>query len=317
MFPHTRVRARRSRLSGSKNIRNGQETTGEDEAICFEEFRLDVRRRRLWRGAELVEVTPKALEILLVLIRNRDRIVTRSELMSEVWPDVVVEEANLTQNVSVLRKALGERAGEPELVVTVPGQGYRFVGDPSDPNGMPIGPMSETEIFWKRIALASMAGIVVLGLSAMLLSRSWRGSAGKPQIASIAVLPFQNGWGNPASNEGVSLADSVIRRLAATGAIAVRPTADVLEFSDPRRDTPAAAGRQLGVDAVVAGALVRRDDGARLSVELVRSRDATVVWSSVVDAPDGSVASIAKRLSTELVSYLGVASNGTKRPREE
>lgn len=95
----------------------------------FDEFRVDPVRRRLTRGGELVPLTPKAFSILLVLLERRGEVVEKEELIQKVWPDTFVTEANLTQNVSSLRKALGERASESRYVVTVPGRGYSFVGD--------------------------------------------------------------------------------------------------------------------------------------------------------------------------------------------
>lgn len=95
----------------------------------FDEFRVDPVRRRLTRSGELVPLTPKAFSILLVLLERRGEVVEKEELIQKVWPDTFVTEANLTQNVSSLRKALGERASESRYVVTVPGRGYSFVGD--------------------------------------------------------------------------------------------------------------------------------------------------------------------------------------------
>src|SRR5438045_3999637 len=93
----------------------------------FGPFRLDTVKRLLLREREVVPLPPKAFDTLLTLIENSDRVVEKSDLMSAIWPDSFVEEANLTQNVSILRKALGERAGEHRYIVTVPGRGYRFV----------------------------------------------------------------------------------------------------------------------------------------------------------------------------------------------
>jgi DNA-binding winged helix-turn-helix (wHTH) protein/TolB-like protein/Tfp pilus assembly protein PilF len=97
----------------------------------FDSFRLDAAKRLLWRAdaGELVPLSPKVFETLLVLVANGGRVVEKEELMSAVWPDTAVEENNLTQNVSAIRKALGERRGEHRYVVTVPGRGYRFVAD--------------------------------------------------------------------------------------------------------------------------------------------------------------------------------------------
>jgi len=97
----------------------------------FGPFHLDARRRRLQRDGEAVQLTPKAFDILLVLIEGGGEVVDKDDLMKRVWPDSFVEEGNLTYNISVLRKALGERAGEHQYIVTVPGRGYQFVASVS------------------------------------------------------------------------------------------------------------------------------------------------------------------------------------------
>ena len=81
------------------------------------------------RAGELVSITPKTFQILLVLIRNSREIVTKDDLMKTVWPDTFVEEANLSRNIFMLRKALGETAQDHRYIVTVPGQGYRLAED--------------------------------------------------------------------------------------------------------------------------------------------------------------------------------------------
>lgn len=95
----------------------------------FDDFRVDSVRRRLTRDGVLVPLTPKAFSILLVLLEKPGEVVEKEELIQKVWPDTFVTEANLTQNISSLRKALGEKASESRYVVTVPGRGYSFVGD--------------------------------------------------------------------------------------------------------------------------------------------------------------------------------------------
>ena len=103
--------------------------SGERRIYQFGEFRVDPVRRRLLRGGEPVAVTSKCFSLLVVLLERHGEIVDKEELFREVWPDTYVTEANLTQNVSSLRKALGERAGDKRYIVTVPGRGYSFVAE--------------------------------------------------------------------------------------------------------------------------------------------------------------------------------------------
>src|SRR5271168_2004385 len=92
----------------------------------FGPFRMDPDERLLLRDNRPVPLQPKAFETLLVLVQHSETVVLKDDLMKSVWPGTFVEESNLAQNIFVLRKTLGEIAGENRYIVTVPGRGYRF-----------------------------------------------------------------------------------------------------------------------------------------------------------------------------------------------
>src|SRR5918912_430469 len=98
----------------------------ERRAYRFGPFQLDIRERRLSRGCEPIPLRLKVFDTLRVLVENAGRLVTKQELLDTVWPETTVEENNLNHNVSVLRKALGERATGQQYIETVPRVGYRF-----------------------------------------------------------------------------------------------------------------------------------------------------------------------------------------------
>src|SRR2546428_12804292 len=93
----------------------------------FGAFRVDPVNRLLLRGGQIMPLKPKVFDTLLALVESRGQLITKDDLMRAVWPDSVVEENNLTQNISALRRILGEQASEHRYIVTVPGYGYRFV----------------------------------------------------------------------------------------------------------------------------------------------------------------------------------------------
>ncbi len=95
----------------------------------FGEFRVDPEKQLLLRGEQRIPLTPKVLETLLILVRRDGELVSKDELMRELWPNSFVEESNLSQNIFVLRKALGDTPEDRRHIVTVPGRGYRFVAD--------------------------------------------------------------------------------------------------------------------------------------------------------------------------------------------
>ena len=101
--------------------------------LCeFGPFRLDPVKRLLLRNGEGVSITPKAFDLLLALVESDGEVVSKDDLMKRIWPDSFVEDGNLTYNISVLRRALGEKANEHQYIVTAPGRGYRFVASLSE-----------------------------------------------------------------------------------------------------------------------------------------------------------------------------------------
>lgn len=102
--------------------------------FTFGPYQLDCERHLLLRDGEPISLHEKALQILMVLVQRRSEVVSKDELMKAVWPDAFVEEANLSQNVFVLRKALGERPKENRYIATIPGRGYSFVAAVEKPS---------------------------------------------------------------------------------------------------------------------------------------------------------------------------------------
>ena len=107
------------------------------QSYTFGAFRLDPVEKVLFRGTDPAPLTPKAVETLLVLVERHGRVVTKEELLRLVWPDTFVEEANLSVNVSALRKALGDQPGGGPYIETVPRRGYRFAATERPGPGLP------------------------------------------------------------------------------------------------------------------------------------------------------------------------------------
>jgi DNA-binding winged helix-turn-helix (wHTH) protein/TolB-like protein/Tfp pilus assembly protein PilF len=99
------------------------------EIYEFDKFRLDVSERNLWRDGKRVPLSEKAFETLCALVRRGNHLVSKDELLNEVWADAIVEENNLDKNISILRQVLGERSGKGKFIETVRGHGFRFVAE--------------------------------------------------------------------------------------------------------------------------------------------------------------------------------------------
>lgn len=116
-------------LEGSLNVLGAGKGEQTKHLYEFGSFRLDSDERLLMRGAEVVQVMPKAFDLLLALVENPGRLQEKEELLRRVWPDTFVEEANLSYNISFIRKALADGEDGQRYIETVPKRGYRFVAE--------------------------------------------------------------------------------------------------------------------------------------------------------------------------------------------
>ena len=213
----------------------------------FGDFRLDCGKRVLLRtdGAP-VPLASKALETLTCLVEHAGTILDKDDLMRAVWPDTAVEENNLTQSVSVLRRLFGEVRGEHRYIATVPGRGYQFVAT-------------------VRIATAAT---------------SPPGTTGE---TSIAVLPFVNVSADPEYDFfGDGLADELIVALSKLERVRVVARTSAFSFKGTQADVRQIA-EKLGVNLVLEGSVRKSGTRLRVTADLVNAVDGCQVWSERYD----------------------------------
>ena len=238
--------------------------------------RVDVARRRLTHGERVVPMFPRCFDALVLLIEHRGELLDKDFLLRAPWPDVVVDENSLAKVISEVRRALGEGPKDSGCIATIPRRGYRFTA---------------------TVEVRRAAG-----------STPVPNGSQRAELRALAVLPFS--ILQPRVEDeglGIGLADALITRLGQLRRTLVRPTSSIVRFaaSDP---APAAAGRELGVDAVIAGSVRRAGTQVRVSVQLVSVNDDAVTWGEKFDA-DAATAleledSIAERVATALTLAL-------------
>jgi len=243
----------------------------------FGPFCLDGNKKLLWRDSEPVALTPKVLDTLLTLIELRDRVVTKDELLERVWRGTVVEEGGLARNISILRKALGEKPDQHTYIVTVPGKGYRFVADVREAAGAGASAKEARASRWLLLG-----GLVALA-AAVLVVYLWRhppgAPAAPPAITSLAVLPLANLSGDPAQEYFADgMTEALIGNLARIRALRVVSRTSVMRFKGGTRSLPEIA-RALSVDAIVEGSVLRTGDRVRISVQLIHVATDAHLWA--------------------------------------
>jgi DNA-binding winged helix-turn-helix (wHTH) protein/TolB-like protein/Flp pilus assembly protein TadD len=310
----------------------------------FGPFRIDKLNHVLLRDGETIPLKPKVFDTLLVLVEGRDRVLDKDELMKRLWPDTVVEEANLSQNIYLLRKILGESVNGETYIGTIPKRGYRFVAtvnkisdtDAIDslkqPEYVPLTLSLDHPDITETVATSSsrfkhrnrkvsafaLALCLVLSLgvlSSYLLKKNRSPTLSTPRVQSLAVLPFKP-LGPDSINEvqGFGMADTLITRLSNARKFVVRPTSAVRKFNSAEQD-PVVAGRELQVDAVLDTTVRRVGASLRVTMQLVRVSDGSAVWAAKFDQDGNDFLAVQDRLSEQVAQTLIPQMTGEEQKR--
>ena len=316
---------------------------------CYEFgiFRIDTVKRLLLRDGEVVPLTPKCFDLLLALVETSAEVIGKDDLMNRVWPDSFVEEGNLTYNISMLRKALGGKASEHQYIVTIPGRGYQFSATvrelSNDATARPAvfvkelaseseAPTEDERAASPRIHPLRTSAVILAGLTLLLLAiaaiyflTAWKSEPPQSGLAikSLAILPFKPLVAERRDEKlELGMADTLINKLSSIGAIIVRPISAVRKYNALNQD-PLAAGRELGVDAVLDSSIQwDSENKIRIAARLLRVSDGSTIWTDKCDEQCSNVFelqdSIAERVARALSPHLTGGQTGllTKRYTE-
>ncbi len=309
----------------------------------FGDFRIDADKRLLLtRDGHRVPLTPKAFDTLLYLVEHRGMLLEKDELLRAVWADTVVEENNLNQHISTLRRVLGEKRDEHHYIVTVPGRGYRFVADVSthtngdeqqhieeDQHALDEKQAKELNAHVasqleqrtgqpnRNVWIELFAGVVIIGLivAAFYAWRARTKTVSVSSIRTIAVLPFK-----PLVAENrdeaveMGMADTLITRLSNSREIIVRPLSSVRRYGGLEQD-PLSAGRELGVESVLDGSLQRWGDRIRVNARLVSVSDGASLWTGTFDEKFTDVFAVQDAISERVTGALALRLSDEEKKR--
>lgn len=243
---------------------------------AFGDFLLNVEERILLCNGELIPLTPKMLETLLVLVQNRGHIMAKDEIMKKVWPDVIVEEANLAVNISRLRRVLDKFESKDSYIETIPRRGYCFVAEVTEVKSE-IGPHGP--------------------------------------IDSIAILPFYNADDDPeAEYFSDGMTESLINRLSLLPQLRVMAHSTILRFKAQSLD-PQEVGQTLGVRAVVTGRVSHRGGAIFVDAELVDVMDGSLLWGDRYSTESTEIYSVQEDIASEISENLRLKLSSDQKKR--
>ncbi|MBT6986975.1 MAG: hypothetical protein HN956_21655 [Rhodospirillaceae bacterium] len=231
--------------------------------LAFGGCLLDLGRRELRRDGTLVHIRPKVFEVLAYLIANRDRVLSRDELLAECWPDLTVSDATLSSCILSVRRAIGDDVGNPVFVKTLRGQGFRFIAEvvPAKSSSN----VSPPAINQEQIATANS-----------------QAENGDP---SISILPFSNLGNDPGLDYlADGLAEDITTELSRFRAFSVIAWGSSFQYRSATNQIERIRA-ELNVDYILEGSVRYADDAFRVTAQLIHAPTAKHIWSDRYDCP--------------------------------
>jgi TolB-like protein/DNA-binding winged helix-turn-helix (wHTH) protein/Tfp pilus assembly protein PilF len=314
------------RRAASEGLRDSSSAAKETPRLYeFGPFCLDPSERKLLRGKEILALTPKAFDTLALLVRNSGHLMEKEELIGMLWPNTFVEEGSLSNNIFLLRKALGE---DPAFIETVPRRGYRFTGavrqfPPASTTILEEPPDVGASDIASNSAKApprrsrTVVGVTVLVLLVSLATVGWfyKFGARGETIDSLAVLPFVNANGDPSTeylSDGIT--ESLINSLSQLPNLKVMSRDSTYRFKGKETDAKT-VGRELGVRAIFKGRVTQRGDTLNISAELIDARDSSHIWGQQYEQKLADMVVLREEIAREMASALRLRLTGAEEKR--
>ena len=251
----------------------------------FAEFEIDLSQQELRRLGLAVHIEPQVFDLIVHLVRNRDRIVSKDELIETIWNGRIISEAALSSRINGARRALGDNGADQTLIRTLHKRGFRFVGDVQTVGALDTDAKAARLVPGNSVASGDVpaGGPVALEVSRLddVVSESVKAEA--ITRSSIAVLPFGNMSDDPENDYfSYGLTEDIIRLLARNRWLSVISRHSTIAFQGRVVDARE-VGEQLGVRYVMVGSVRKSRDTVRITAELVRAADGQQLWSDKYD----------------------------------
>jgi TolB-like protein/DNA-binding winged helix-turn-helix (wHTH) protein/Tfp pilus assembly protein PilF len=270
--------------------------------LCFDVFELDIRAGELRKHGVKLRLQGQPLQVLATLLNRAGDVVTRDELRAEIWTDdtFVDFDHSLHNAVARVREVLGDSVDTPRYIETLPRRGYRFIAPVTGVEIQAVGPALQSWPSNKapdgarpsrlRVALAFTLVVFIAPGSALWLVRMANNrTAAAPRLRSIAVLPLENLSGDPSEEffvDGVT--EQLITDLARVGSLRVISRTSVMRYKGTRKGLPEIA-RELNVDAIVEGSVIRSGQRVRITAQLVQASTDQHLWAETYDRDLGDI----------------------------
>jgi len=265
----------------------------------FEHCSLDTDRRELRCGADLVSIEPQVFDVLEYLIRNRERVVSRDDLLAKIWAGRIVSDSALTSRINAARAAVGDNGDEQRLIKTLPRKGIRFVGAVREDHT----PSQAGSIIPVRVdqPVEEPTGPVPLRHAANVVSTP---AFGVPDRPSIAVLPFTNMSGDPEQDYFADgMAEEILTALSRCKWLFVIARNSSFTYKGKSVDIRQ-VGRELGVRYVLEGSVRRGANRLRFTAQLIEAMSGAHIWADRFEGELADVFELQDRFTASIVAAI-------------
>jgi len=246
----------------------------------FEDYELDSGRRELYRDTSVVALAPQTFDFLDYLIRNRERVVCKDELITAIWKGRCVSDAALTTRLNAARSAIGDSGEKQRLIKTLPRKGYRFIGKVQEADGAPTVAVTEIQRETAKPALPL------------------------PDKPSLAVLPFTNLSSDPEQEYFADgMVEDIITGLSRSKSLFVIARQSTFTYKGKAIDIRQ-VGRELGVRYVLEGSVRKSGDRVRIAGQLIEATTGAHLWADRFDSQLKDIFDLQDQVTSSVISAL-------------
>ena len=308
----------------------GMESPPPNSVVRFGTYEVSLQSGEVRKAGLRIRVQQQPMKLLQILLEHPRKVVTREELRSRVWPNESFGDFDQALNIAIgkLRSALGDSAENPRFIETLPKRGYRFIadvsvldadrpkmaesvaGDPPAPEpghtlqgtGLAVAP--KRRLWLTGRVIVALAFVLSLSILSVWLFRS-RGPA-PAGIRSLAVLPLENLSGDASQNYFADgMTDELITDLAQISALRVISRTSVMAYKGARKPLPQIA-RELNVDAVVEGTVLRSGDQVRITAQLIEASTDKHLWSQSYEGELRDTLALQSRVASAIADQIRI-----------
>jgi TolB-like protein/DNA-binding winged helix-turn-helix (wHTH) protein/Tfp pilus assembly protein PilF len=304
------------------------QTTRPTSVLRFGTYEVDLRTGELRRAGVRIKVQQQPFKLLEIMLQHPGEIVTREELRARIWPDESFGDFDQAVNVAIakLRGALGDSADNPRFIETIPRRGYRFIaevavlnlgaGKPEPPQETPVIPSSSDSVISSERMIFGLLSRKIVAFSVALLAifvaatirlqnRTSESASPAGPIRSLAVLPLENLSGDAQDYFADGMTDELITDLARIGALRVISRTSVMPYKGARKPLPVVA-RELNVDAIVEGTVLRSGDQVRITAQLIEASADKHLWAQSYEGDVRNTLSLQKKVAAAIANQIRI-----------